>query len=523
MNRTLQISFSLKNTYHVNSILYSLKQIPLVKKLLPEALYKVWGLKIFANVLSVLWELISVFLGKLLYLLTMVAGIGSLYRKVPGDQVFLHILLLLTIIGAFTNTSLFNPTRDKYYAMILMRMDAREYTLVNYTYSIIKVILGFTPFILWLGMGRGLPVWLCLLLPFSIAGVKLTIAAFSLWDYERRGFVYNENKISKYLWLCTAVLLGAAYGLPAAGIVLPGILSAVLMLVFIPAGAVGIRKLISFQDYREINQQMLSQMINQMDTVAQNTKKASEKTISTDISISSNRKGYEYLNELFIKRHQKILWNATKKIAFVCAGLICGVLLTLYLAPEIKKKINELILNWLPYFVFIMYAINRGTGFTRALFMNCDHSLLTYSFYKQPKFMLKLFQIRLREIMKINAVPAVIIGIGLSLILFFSGGTDNPVNYVVLIVSIPAMSLFFSVHYLTVYYLLQPYNAGTELKSATYQIVMSVTYLFCFYMTKLRMQTLLFGVMTIVFCILYSIIACILIYRLAPKTFKIRM
>ena len=137
--------------------------------------------------------------------------------------------------------------------------------------------------------------------------------------------------------------------------------------------------------------------------------------------------------------------------------------------------------------------------------------------------MLKLFQIRLREIMKINAVPAAIIGIGLSLILYTSGGTDNPVNYVVLIVSIPAMSLFFSVHYLTVYYLLQPYNAGTELKSATYQIVMSLTYLFCFYMMKLRMQTLLFGVMTIVFCILYCVIACILIYRLAPKTFKIRM
>lgn len=50
--------------------------------------------------------------------------------------------------------------------------------------------------------------------------------------------------------------------------------------------------------------------------------------------------------------------------------------------------------------------------------MNCDHSLLTYSFYKQPRFILRLFQIRLREIMKINAVPALVIGIVLALILF---------------------------------------------------------------------------------------------------------
>ncbi len=37
MIRTFRISFSLKNTYRVNTILYSLKQIPLVRKILPRA------------------------------------------------------------------------------------------------------------------------------------------------------------------------------------------------------------------------------------------------------------------------------------------------------------------------------------------------------------------------------------------------------------------------------------------------------------------------------------------------------
>ena len=39
---------------------------------------------------------------------------------------------------------------------------------------------------------------------------------------------------------------------------------------------------------------------------------------------------------------------------------------------------------------------------------------------------------------------------------------------------------------------------------------------------QIRMQTLVFGVMTIVFCVLYSILACILVYKLAPKTFRLR-
>ena len=179
-------------------------------------------------------------------------------------------------------------------------------------------------------------------------------------------------------------------------------------------------------------------------------------------------------------------------------------------------------MTWLPYFSFILYLINRGTGFTKALFMNCDHSLLTYSFYKQPGFILKLFQIRLREIIKINAVPALVIGADLGLILYVSGGTDNVLDYVVLLVTILSMSVFFSIHYLTLYYLLQPYTAGTEIKSGTYRIVMFLTYAVCCAMMNLRLPILVFGLACIVFCVLYSIVACILVYRYAPRTFRLR-
>ncbi len=522
MNKTLKLSFSLKNTYRVNSILYSLKQIPLIKKLLPDRLYQVRGLKIFANILSVLWEVVSIFLGKLLYLLLMVYGAGKLYDGFGDAQIFLHILLFLTLIGGLANTKMFDPSKDKYYAMILMRMDAREYTLVNYTYAILKVLLGFLPLMILFGRAVGLPLWLCIALPFSIAGCKMSVAALSLWDYERRGDVYNENKLTKYVWIGLGALLGGAYAFPAAGLSLPVKMTVCLMLLFIPAGGAGACKIYSFRKYREMNQELFSQQINQMDTIVQTTKAGVEKKISADSSITSNRKGFEYLNELFIKRHRKILWSSTEKIAYVCTAIVIGTLLLLYLKPEAKPAANHLVRNCLPYFTFIMYAINRGTGFTQALFMNCDHSLLTYSFYKEPGCILKLFQIRLREIMKINAVPALIIGGGLALVLFVSGGAVRWLDYGVLVISVLSMSLFFSVHYLVIYYLLQPYNAGTEIKSGMYRVVMSVTYFCCFYMMKLRMPVIAFGSMMIAFCVIYCIAACVLVYRLAPKTFRLR-
>ncbi|MEG1192113.1 MAG: hypothetical protein RSG50_02695 [Clostridia bacterium] len=522
MTRTLGIAVSLKNTYRVNGILYAMKQIPLIKKLLPDSLYQVRGLKIFAGVLSMIWEIVTTFLGKFLYGAVMIVWAASLYKALPSVDTVLHILLFLSAIGAFMNTYLFNPTRDQYYAMILMRMDARGYALVNYGYQIVKMMIGFLPFVLIYGLTQHVPLWLCLLIPFFIAGVKLTMAAFSLRNYEKNGTIPNENALGKFTWGMAAVLLGCAYGLPALKVVLPSSITVGLMLLAVLSGVVALHKIWTFPSYRDMYQQILAKTMNQMDAAKEMTRRMSWKAISADAAIASNKKGFAYLNELFIKRHRKILWESAKKITYVALLLVMGVLLAFYLAPELKEILNGDLLTLLPYFVFIMYMVNRGTGFTGALFMNCDHSLLTYSFYKQPAFVLKLFQIRLREIIKINLLPALVIGSGLAVLLYASGGTENALDYGVLVGSILCMSIFFSVHYLTIYYLLQPYNAATEAKSGTYQIVLSVTYGVCFLLMSVKMPILAFGIACIAFCVLYCIVASVLVYLFAPKTFKLR-
>lgn len=521
MNKTLQISFSLRNTYRVNSILYSLKQIPLVKKILPDRLYSLRGFKIFANIIALIWEVISVFVGKLLYLTFMIEAAMSMYENVPKDALFLHMLLFLTIIGAYMNTYMFNPTQDKYYSIILLRMNAREFSLLDYGYSMLKQIIGFLPLVILFGVGQNVPLWILIVAPFSIVALKMTLARLVLRQFEKTGQASNENQLGKFVWTVTGILFVLTYLPPAFGLVLPVPATSVLLVGILPFGVWGLHKIVTFAYYEEMDRQLLKNWKNPVQAT-DIQRQQSQRIISADRTITSKKKGFEYLNELFIRRHQKILWKSSKRLSAVCAALIAACLLMFYLEPESKEVINGLLLVFLPYFVFIMYAINRGTGFTRALFMNCDHSLLTYSFYKRPDMILKLFRIRLREIIKINLLPALILGGGLALLLFASGGTDNPLNYGVLFVSVVCMSIFFSVHYLTVYYLLQPYNAGTEIKSGTYQLVMSVTYLVCFCMMQVRMPIITFGLMCIVFCVLYCAAACVLIYRLAPRTFRLR-
>ena len=57
MFKSFILSYKLRNTYRVNSIIYSIKQLPLIGKKLPTALYASRGLKILGNIISTILEI----------------------------------------------------------------------------------------------------------------------------------------------------------------------------------------------------------------------------------------------------------------------------------------------------------------------------------------------------------------------------------------------------------------------------------------------------------------------------------
>lgn len=321
----------------------------------------------------------------------------------------------------------------------------------------------------------------------------------------------------------TAILLAIGYGLPFLGLTINELTFSILMIIIISLGILAIIYVKKFDQYREIYQQVLGSTSITMTTNTQAIIVDSvQKQIDLSTNITSHKKGFAYFNDIFIKRHRKLLIQSAKKITAISLFLIIGILVFIQLNGEIKQKINQLLMMSLPYFVFIMYMINRGQAVTQAMFMNCDHSMLTYSFYKEPKAIVQLFKERIKSIALINLLPAVVIGLGLPLILYATGGTENNYEYLILFLSIISMSLFFSVHHLILYYLLQPYNVNSETKSSTYTIASTLTYFACYYLLRLQIPILTFGIITIIFAIVYCLLSLMIAYQLAPKTFKIR-
>ena len=66
---------------------------------------------------------------------------------------------------------------------------------------------------------------------------------------------------------------------------------------------------------------------------------------------------------------------------------------------------------------------------TQAMFINCDNSLMTFSFFKQREKIIKLFDIRLMQLIKINFIPALSFALSANCILFITGGQTYPFQY----------------------------------------------------------------------------------------------
>ena len=101
-----------------------------------------------------------------------------------------------------------------------------------------------------------------------------------------------------------------------------------------------------------------------------------------------------------------------------------------------------------------------------------------------------------------------------------TGGTAL-INYVIIFLFIIILSVFFSVHYLVIYYLLQPYNEKMEMKKVSYTIVSLVTYLVAYTLNDIRMPSLYFSLIGLLFTVGYIVVGLRLVYKKAPKTFKL--
>lgn len=231
--------------------------------------------------------------------------------------------------------------------------------------------------------------------------------------------------------------------------------------------------------------------------------------------------GFAYLNNIFFRRHRRILL----KPVLIKSGILAA-LLTILISflPFFEKNIDGDLVEMLVILVpLATYILCKQDNILTAFFINCDQGLIPYGFYRQPTNLLTMYRARLVSLLKINAIPAIVYVFGLVGVFLRLHRTDyifalEAIAYILL------AGVFFTSLPLAQYYLFQPFNAeGAKVGKISGAIDM-VVYIFCFNAIRFTggIKTPILVIGSSIFILLFTIITSLLIFKIGPKTFRLK-
>lgn len=242
-----------------------------------------------------------------------------------------------------------------------------------------------------------------------------------------------------------------------------------------------------------------------------------------DINKKENIKGegFVYLNNLFFKRHKRHLLKPTliKSGIFLVIGIT-----SFFLFSKLTFKGDEVYKVLIYAIPIISYILFKQDKILMAFYKNCDSSLLYYNFYREDKNLLKMFWLRFNSIFKLMAIPMgamfiIYIGFATKFLTKTDLNLSLPIFYIVL------NAIFFTILPLFQYYIIQPFDKEGKQKSVVLVLMnMFLYYIFIFGLPALatKIGENKFMLIISIFMIGFVGLASFLIYKFAPKTFKIK-
>ena len=517
MINVLKTTFKIDMAYAINSFIFIIKKIPVIRLLVSDKFYSSNFLKVFIRIFGIILTSFRLILYRLIYF-----GCIYLFTYFISENIestFIHIYILFALIGLVINTNLLSVSNKKYISIILFQMDAKKYLCSDFLWGLfLSFILNLIGFSVISFVPINIVLCLCL---FSLL-CRTVGEGLSIYFYKRNGYLL----INKYSLTFTYmfILLGLCF-LPILDIFISNSLFIIILIIMGILAICSFIYILSVNDYKLIYKRIntASAVMNSTNRDAYTRQKMveiKEKDKLIDNKKINGKNGYDLFNTIFFERHKEILLRSAKICSLVSAIIIVCMIIVIIILPDVFSGFNTFLHTGLGWLVLLMYYINRGAIVTQAMFYNCDHAMLTYNFYREPTTLLKLFEKRLVMLVKVNLLPALVIAIGFIFLLYFSGGTIF-INYITIPLFIIFLSVFFSVHHLVIYYLLQPYNKNLEMKKVSYSVVSGLTYFIAYILTDIKISSLLLSIVGLFFTVIYIIVSLFLVYRFAPRTFKI--
>lgn len=525
----------------VNVLLYYVRKLPFVGEKIPYRLYGETDIKKAIGAIPVVFSVIGAFVGTFLYFLLMIKlpanWIQGFWEKegifVDQKAVMVYLFLIFSFLpGSFLVSNLTEGAKKDYVLLHVMRIPAVQYYRSKMVLKGVKDTICFLVPLLWFGFGAESALFVV-----SLFFTRYIGHAGILQHYR-----HSEKKGKKVFWkslgktfLMFGIILALGYGVAAA---VPRLFfdryvmaEVVVFLSFTLVGMFCFSKVWKYGGYTIFAKKMVSlkDFLEQDDAVKE-ARAADVQIQDKDISKEELRsrkyeekEGYDYLNAIFFERHKRIVSRAVKSriIIILAVGLI-GAVALLFVGEQMKQKTFEAMTQMMPVMVFVMYLESTGGRICKAMFFNCDISLLKYGYYREADAILKNFKIRLRKLLMLDAVPAAII-CGMILLWTLLCGEILAVWKVIpLMAGSLLLSAFFCLFHLFMYYITQPYTEEKTVKSPIFSVVNALVYFGCYLCLRIQTGSWLFTLGVLAVTIIFIPLSYFCVFRFAPKTFKIR-
>ncbi|MBW4085515.1 hypothetical protein [Paenibacillus sp. S150] len=538
MISTLKSIMEIRGASGANRLLYYFGRIPLLGRLMNDSVYSRTALKrtvtILAAILKILWGFLSKFayLGLIVYLPVLLTA-----RELPASgqyDLYLHILVLLSfVVAGVSSAVILEPKRDKYICVKLMRLPADKYMHATLALRGLTFFIYFLPAMLVFARLLAAPLWqglvLSLLLTFCRTGWEaLHLWLFDHWEIvlvKKTGWVWSVIGAG-YLLAYVPLYLGrASLDMDAVLFNLP------LVLALAALGALSAWYIARYPRYRNAVD-AVTKIDDPLLDMGRMMKEANMKQVETkekDYSAEqlrpdqfTGKSGYAYLNAIFFSRHRRFLAQPIQRRLVIIGALFAAGLLTLLALPDTFSKLVQYLTGALPVFVIVMNFTSIGERVCKAMFFNCDLSLLRHGFYRERSAILSNFRIRLLRISGLNLIPATAVCLAVNLLIFLSGEAWGAGQAMIFCGVILGLSLFFSVHHLFMYYIFQPYSTELNLKNPFFSIVNSIVLAVGVISLQLQSTPARFAMMVLLAAAGYMLIALLLVYRYSYRTFRVK-
>lgn len=529
----------IKITKVFNGMVYGIRKIPLIGKHLGDKYY-FYDLKeiinTFVPIFSIIWQFIksiltfgfAVFISRtLLKFLFEISDKSPLFFRSDFD-LSLGSVILTCFPFSFYITNMITSSLLTDNGNVFSDLSKNFNFFPN---DLARIFLYLEPFLIFIGRTLGFVIFgkifaninpiYTFLFSLGIYFYNINITGFWTKIYERRKKSFFEDR--SFLQIILILILDLAISLLVLIIKLDfKVLSLGFFFINLILFPFVVKYFKNFKGYDKI----IEKTINVYKLAVENSKDMQINVVKIENKDVNNKEkikgeGFVYLNNLFFKRHKRHLLKPTliKSGIFLILG-IGGFLFASSLTIKVKE-VYKILIFIIP---IISYILFKQDLILTAFYKNCDSSLLYYNFYREDKNLLKMFWLRFISIFKLMLIPmsamfVIYIGFAIKYLIKTNLNLLLPIFYILL------NAIFFTVLPLFQYYIIQPFDKEGKQKSVVLVLMnMFLYYIFIFGLPALatKIGEIKFMLIISIFIIGFVGLASFLIYKFAPKTFKIK-